>query len=140
MSQRANVNLQGGGSRVSYYMSLNVNHDSGLLDSPQIYSFNNNINNLSYNFQNNLQVKVTPTTKIRLNMNAQIQNRKGPNYKTQDLFIMTHTANPIFFPATLPAQKETSTCGSVTPFSAMPHSVQIRTPTWQVLSSRWTKT
>lgn len=105
MSQRANVNLQGGGSRVSYYMSLNVNHDSGLLDSPQIYSFNNNINNLSYNFQNNLQVKVTPTTKIRLNMNAQIQNRKGPNYKTQDLFIMTHTANPIFFPATLPAQK-----------------------------------
>lgn len=105
MSQRANVNLQGGGSRVSYYMSLNVNHDSGLLDSPQIYSFNNNINNLSYNFQNNLQVKVTPTTQIRLNMNAQIQNRKGPNYKTQDLFIMTHTANPIFFPATLPAQK-----------------------------------
>lgn len=105
MSQRANVNLQGGGSRVSYYMSLNVNHDSGLLDSPPIYSFNNNINNLSYNFQNNLQVKVTPTTKIRLNMNAQIQNRKGPNYKTQDLFIMTHTANPIFFPATLPAQK-----------------------------------
>ena len=105
MSQRANVNLQGGGSRVSYYMSLNVNHDSGLLDSPQIYSFNNNINNLSYNFQNNLQVKVTPTTKIRLNMNAQIQNRKGPNYKTQDLFIMTHPANPIFFPATLPAQK-----------------------------------
>lgn len=105
MSQRANVNLQGGGSRVSYYMSLNVNHDSGLLDSPQIYSFNNNINNLSYNFQNNLQVKVTPTTKIRLNMNAKIQNRKGPNYKTQDLFIMTHTANPIFFPATLPAQK-----------------------------------
>ena len=105
MSQRANVNLQGGGSRVSYYMSLNVNHDSGLLDSPQIYSFNNNINNLSYNFQNNLQVKFTPTTKIRLNMNAQIQNRKGPNYKTQDLFIMTHTANPIFFPATLPAQK-----------------------------------
>lgn len=105
MSQRANVNLQGGGSRVSYYISLNVNHDSGLLDSPQIYSFNNNINNLSYNFQNNLQVKVTPTTKIRLNMNAQIQNRKGPNYKTQDLFIMTHTANPIFFPATLPAQK-----------------------------------
>lgn len=105
MSQRANINLQGGGSRVSYYMSFNVNHDAGLLDSPQIYSFNNNINNLSYNFQNNLQVKVTPTTKIRLNMNAQIQNRKGPNYKTQDLFNMTYTANPIFFPATLPAQK-----------------------------------
>lgn len=105
MNQRANVNIQGGGSRVSYYMSINVNHDSGLLDSPKNYSFDSNINNLSYNFQNNLQVKVTPTTKIRLNMNAQIQNRKGPNFRTQDLFIMTHTTNPIFFPATLPAQK-----------------------------------
>lgn len=105
MSQRANVNIQGGGSRVSYYMSFNVNHDSGLLDTPKLYSFDNNINNLSYNFQNNIQVKVTPTTKIRLNMNAQIRNKKGPNFSTKDLFGMTYTTNPIFFPATLPAQE-----------------------------------
>lgn len=105
MSQRANVNIQGGGSRVSYYMSFNVSHDSGLLDTPRLYSFNNNINNLSYNFQNNVQVKITPTTKIRLNMNAQIRNKKGPNFSTKDLFYMTYSANPIFFPATLPAQE-----------------------------------
>lgn len=106
MSQRANVNIQGGGSRVSYYMSFNVSHDSGLLDTPRLYSFNNNINNLSYNFQNNVQVKITPTTKIRLNMNAQIRNKKGPNFSTKDLFYMTYSANPIFFPATLPAQED----------------------------------
>ena len=104
MSQRANINIQGGGSKVTYYMSLNVNHDSGLLDSPQFYSFNNNINNMAYNFQNNVEVKVTPTTKVRLNMNAQIRNKKGPNYASRDLFKMTLTTNPIYFPATLPAQ------------------------------------
>lgn len=104
MSQRANVNIQGGGSKVNYYLSLNVNHDSGLLDSPKFYSFDNNINNMAYNFQSNVEVKVTPTTKIKLNMNAQIRNKKGPNYGTSDLFAMTLYTNPVYFPATLPMQ------------------------------------
>ncbi len=38
-------------------------------------------------------------------MNAQIRNKKGPNFSTKDLFYMTYSANPIFFPATLPAQE-----------------------------------
>lgn len=105
MSQRANVNIQGGGSKVTYYMSLNVNHDAGLIDSPKYYSFDSNINNMAYNFQNNIQVKVTPTTKIGLNMNAQIRVNKGPDYSTKDLFAMTLYTNPIYFPATLPAQE-----------------------------------
>lgn len=106
MNQRANVNIQGGGSKVTYYVSLNVNHDTGLLDSPQYYSWDNNINNLAYNFQSNIQVRVTPTTKIRMNMNAQIRNNKGPNFETKDLFMMTLTANPINFPAYFPTQGE----------------------------------
>ena len=34
-NQRANINISGGGQKVTYYMSLNVNHDTGLLDSPK---------------------------------------------------------------------------------------------------------
>lgn len=105
MSQRANVNIQGGGSRVTYYISLNVNHDAGLLDAPKIYSWDSNINNMAYNFQSNIQVKVTPTTKLRLNMNAQIRNKKGPNYSTGDLFKKTLTTNPVMFPAVFPGEE-----------------------------------
>ena len=105
MSQRANVNISGGGSRVTYYISLNANHDSGLINAPRYYSFDSNINNWSYNFQSNVAVKVTPTTKVRLNMNTQIRDLRGPNYTTSDLFNMSLTTNPIFFPATLPAQE-----------------------------------
>lgn len=57
------------------------------------------------NFQNNIQVKITPTTKIRLNMNAQIRKYKGPNYSTSDLFKKTLTTNPINFPAYFPAEE-----------------------------------
>lgn len=38
-NQRANINLQGGGSRVTYYMSLQANHDTGLLDAPKDYFY-----------------------------------------------------------------------------------------------------
>lgn len=103
MNQRANVNISGGGSKASYYMSLQANHDTGLLDTKKVYSYNN-INNWGYNFQNNISYKITSTTKIDLHMNAQIRNKKGPNYSTSDLFAQMLYCNPINFPVTFPAQ------------------------------------
>jgi len=104
MNQRANVNISGGGSKASYYMSLQANHDTGLLDTKKVYSYNNNINNWGYNFQNNISYKITSTTKIDLHMNAQIRNKKGPNYSTSDLFAQMSYCNPINFPVTFPVQ------------------------------------
>ena len=104
MNQRANVNISGGGSKASYYMSLQANHDTGLLDTKKVYSYNNNINNWGYNFQNNISYKITSTTKIDLHMNAQIRNKQGPNYSTSDLFAQMLYCNPINFPVTFPAQ------------------------------------
>ena len=104
MNQRANVNISGSGSKASYYMSLQANHDTGLLDTKKVYSYNNNINNWGYNFQNNISYKITSTTKIDLHMNAQIRNKKGPNYSTSDLFAQMLYCNPINFPVTFPAQ------------------------------------
>ena len=104
MNQRANVNISGGCSKASYYMSLQANHDTGLLDTKKVYSYNNNINNWGYNFQNNISYKITSTTKIDLHMNAQIRNKKGPNYSTSDLFAQMLYCNPINFPVTFPAQ------------------------------------
>lgn len=102
VNQRANINISGGGSRVTYFMGLNVNHDTGLIDSPKIYSWNNNIDRLMYNFQSNISYKATKTTKIDLRMNAQLVNKKGPNYSTSDLFYMCLSADPISFPAYFP--------------------------------------
>ena len=104
MNQRANVNISGGGAKASYYMSLQANHDTGLLDTKKVYSYNNNINNWGYNFQNNISYKITSTTKIDLHMNAQIRNKKGPNYSTSDLFAQMLYCNPINFPVTFPVQ------------------------------------
>lgn len=105
MNQRANVNVQGGGSRVTYYLGLQANHDTGLLKVPQTHSFDNNINRWLYVFQNNISYKLTNTTKVDLKMNAQIGRFKGPGTSTSELFRYTYLANPINFPAFYPAQE-----------------------------------
>jgi TonB-linked SusC/RagA family outer membrane protein len=103
-NQRANINVQGGDSRVIYFMSLQANHDTGLLNSRKDYYYDSNINNWEYNFQNNISYKLTGTTTVNLRMMAQIGNKNGPNYATSDLYNITMQANPVAFPAYFPEQ------------------------------------
>ncbi len=105
MNQRGNISISGGGSRVTYYLSLQANHNTGMLDIPRVHSFDNNINNWDYIFQNNITYKLTRTTKLELRMNAQIGRHKGPGYSVSDLFKYTYYANPVSFPAFYPAQE-----------------------------------
>lgn len=100
-NQRANINVSGGGSRVTYYMSLQANHDTGLLDAPNYY-YNSNIDNWEYNFQNNISYKLTNTTTVNLRMMSQIGNKQGPNYSTSDLYKIVMQTNPVTFPAYFP--------------------------------------
>lgn len=104
-NQRANVNLTGGGSKVTYYMGLQANHDTGILKVPKTYSFDANINDWNYIFQNNISYKPTTTTTIDLHINAQFGNRKGPGTSTSTLFNDVYNANPIAFPAYYPASE-----------------------------------
>lgn len=105
MNQRANINMQGGGSKVTYYMGVQANHDTGLLDVPSTYSFDSNINDWNYIFQNNISYKPTSTTKVDLHLNAQFGNQKGPGISTTDIFNAVYNANPVAFPATYPTEE-----------------------------------
>lgn len=104
-NQRANINMQGGGSRVTYYMGLQANHDTGLLNVPKSYSFSSNINDWNYIFQNNISYKPTTNTVVDLHLNAQFGNRKSPGVSSSNIFNAVYNANPVSFPATFPAQE-----------------------------------
>lgn len=105
MNQRANVNISGGGSKATYYMSLQATHDTGILDIPKTYSFDNNIDRWNYNVQANVGYKLTNTTKLDLRINAQFGTNKGPNEETYEFFQAAYDTNPIAFPAVFPAQE-----------------------------------
>ena len=104
-NQRANLNVSGGGNRIAYYMSLQSNHNTGLLNTRNGYAFNNNYNNWEYIFQNNLTYDLTNTTKVGLRMNTQIGNTKGPNIASRDLLWDTFQNDPVTFPVMFPAQE-----------------------------------
>jgi len=104
MDQRANVNISGGGGRATYFMSMQVNHNTGLLNIPHNYSLSNNYNDWEYIFQNNITYKLTSTTKLGLHINTQIGNSKGPNASSSDILWQTWNVDPVSFPAYYPAE------------------------------------
>ena len=107
-SQRGNINVSGGGSRVTYYMSLQANHDTGILNVPKAYSMDNNYNRYMYVFQNNIGYKLTSTTKMDLRMNAQISRTHSPNTSSSNIFQQIFLNNPVTFPAVYPRPEGSS--------------------------------
>lgn len=105
MNQRANLNISGGGNKATYYMSIQANHDTGMLDTQKLYSFDNNINRWNYNLQANVGYKLTNTTKLDLRINTQLGTNKGPNEGTNEFFEYVYDINPVAFPVMFPAQE-----------------------------------
>lgn len=104
MNQRMNLNVQGGGSHLTYYMSVQANHDTGLINCPKDYVFDNNYNRWSYIFQNNINYQLTPSTKVNLKLHAQFQNNKGLG-NNDNLYYNVYDISPVMFPPILPAQE-----------------------------------
>lgn len=69
-NQRANLNIRGGTSKITYFMNINVNHETGMLKnrSKEFFSYGNNINLMRYAFQNNIDFHLSPKAKIGLHL------------------------------------------------------------------------
>lgn len=108
-NQKANVNIRGGGSKITYFMNVNAVHETGMLKgrSRDFYSFDNNIDLMRYAFQNNIDFKISPTTKIALHLNAQLENFHGPitgasSGGVGNIFGAIMQVNPVDFPILFP--------------------------------------
>mgnify|MGYP001970200908 CR=1 FL=1 len=53
-SRTVNVNVQGGGPRVDYFMSGTFNNDNGMLRNSELNTYNSNLKVNRYTFQNNI--------------------------------------------------------------------------------------
>lgn len=104
-NQKFNFNIRGGGKKLDYFMSVSVNHETGMIRgrSKEFFSFDNNINVMRYAFQNNINAHLSETSKISLRLNAQLLDRRGPNFDNVNaIFGSTISANPVDFPIMFP--------------------------------------
>lgn len=101
-SQHANVNIRGGNKNATYYSGISFYNEYGMLKRSPTNNFNNNIINQRYNFVNNVDISVTKTTNLELNLNADFVKYNGPVTDASTLFGEVMGSNPVNFPAYYP--------------------------------------
>lgn len=100
-NQKFNFNIRGGSKKLDYFMNVTMNHETGLLKgrSREFFTFDNNINIMRYAFNNNINVNVTETAKVSLKLNAQLMDKRAPNFDDiNTIFGYSIRANPVDFP------------------------------------------
>lgn len=109
-NQRANMNIRGGTSKITYFLNMNVTHEEGMLRgrSKDFFSYDNNINLMKYAFQNNVDFHLSPSAKIALHLNASMVDSRGPitasdgNGGIGNMFDAIMDTNPVDFPIMFP--------------------------------------
>ncbi len=104
MNQRVNLSVRGGGKKVNYFLNASIFNENGILRKPEHSILNIEMNNKKFLFQSNVSAQVTNTTKVAMKLNMQIQYNTTPYESTSNLFYWVMRANPVRFPAVLPAQ------------------------------------
>lgn len=101
-NQSANINVSGGSKDTDYFVSATFNNDTGLINETPENELKNNIHNIRYSFQSNVNTKITPTTRLGVKLNVQIQDYKGPGSSTDYIFERVMWAQPVYFPIKYP--------------------------------------
>lgn len=100
MNQRGNLNLSGGGKVARYYVALSYARDNGILSVDPVNSFNNNIQLNKYTVRSNVNINVTPTTKLDVRISGTFDDYQGPLDGGSQMYSKAIKANPVLFPAT----------------------------------------
>ena len=104
-NQKANFNIRGGTKKITYFMNVGVNHETGMLknEASKYFSYKNNIDLMKYTFQNNIDFHMTKSSTISLHLNVQLNDLRQPNTSMGDLYSAVMNSNPVDFPIAYPA-------------------------------------
>ncbi|WP_300600619.1 TonB-dependent receptor [Niabella sp.] len=97
VNRRANMNLQGGGQSVQYYLAANYQNDQGIIKESKENLFNNNINIHRFQLRSNVTIKFTPTTTGAVRAYGAFDDGTGPFQGGAAVFNSARNANPVYF-------------------------------------------
>jgi TonB-linked SusC/RagA family outer membrane protein len=101
-SQKISLNVSGGSEKVRYYANVGFLNQSGMFRNFNYYSFNNNINIRRYNFRANVDMDITGTTTLGINMTGILEDRNFPGEGTGDIFTWIRRQSPVKYPLEYP--------------------------------------
>jgi TonB-linked SusC/RagA family outer membrane protein len=88
-----NVNLSGGTEKVKYFVSAGTLHQGGLFKTFNTDK-NNNFNYDRFNYRANIDVDLTKTTSMAINLGGRVENRNFPANGESDIFRYLQASTP----------------------------------------------
>jgi len=101
----ANVNVSGGAEAVRYYASMSFYDQEGSYKVSDLNNYNPNISFKRYDFRSNIDVSLTKTTDLSINLAAMLVDSRYPGVSSSSIWYSAYATNPISFPIKYPDGK-----------------------------------
>ena len=98
MNTRANVNVTGGTKNVRYYAGGSYYFEDGIFNVEQNDRYNSQMNYSRFNFRTNVDINITPSTTLGMDISTQFTKKNKPGSEISDIYAYTMQITPIGFP------------------------------------------
>lgn len=98
-NRRVNVNVRGGSEKVAYYASVSYFNETGMtVTDKNIDTYDSKMKYSRYNFTTNLNIDVTPTTKVEVGAQGYLGEGNYPAISSADLYNAAMSISPVEYP------------------------------------------
>ena len=98
-NRRVNVNVRGGSEKVAYYASVSYFNETGMtVTDKNIDTYDSKMKYSRYNFTTNLNIDVTPTTKVEIGAQGYLGEGNYPTISSADLYNAAMSISPVEYP------------------------------------------
>jgi len=119
-----NVNVSGGGEATRYFLSMSFYDQDGSYKVSNLNGYNPNLNFKRYDFRSNVDVNISKTTLLSLNLDAMLVGSRYPGVSAASIWYGAFSTNPIGFPIKYPGGLWAGPVnnGGVNPFNQVQNS------------------
>lgn len=98
----SNLNVSGGSPTVRYYVSASFYDQEGSYKVTKQNGYNPNVNFKRYDFRTNLDIDLSPTTLLSMNLDAMLVSSRYPGLSAKKIWYNAYLTPPIAFPIQYP--------------------------------------
>ena len=99
MTTKANVNVTGGTKNVRYYVGGSYYFEDGIFNNAQKDGFSTQMNYSKFNFRANVDINLTKSTVVGMNISTQFTTKNSPGGTLSDLYSYSLLTPPVAMPA-----------------------------------------
>ena len=125
-NSRVTLNVRGGTEKAQYFVSGAFYSESGLYDSKTVDNYNANVGLKRFNLRSNIDLNITKTTKVNVDLSGQYLTTRYPGVGSSELFtrmamVPGHLFPMIYEDGTLASHPD-PTSTKVNPYNLLNHS------------------